>query len=71
MIERQKHLGIEQEEESDASSEDSNGDMINEEFYGKFITSLAKIKTRQSEIYEEENELFKESDLNINKEGVI
>jgi hypothetical protein len=37
LIERNK--GIEQDvESSDASDEDSNGDMINEEFYGKFIT---------------------------------
>lgn len=46
---------IDQEDQSDSSIEDENGDLINEKVTEKFFDTIAKIRFKHPKIYETEN----------------
>ena len=47
-----------EQESSSSLSEDEHGELINEDVSDKFLTTLAKLRTKNPEIYEENKNFF-------------
>lgn len=58
-------------DESPSSEEDENGDLINDNVESKFLSTLAKIRTKDPDIYNVKNSIFECSELWLFRIGLL